>query len=168
MKNRTLLGGFVAAAVLVTGACSSTGTANKTTNTTTNTSTATVTNTANRATPPASNSANAAAPTAPASSAPAEGKQDFTVHNATGVEIDKLYVSAHSTDDWEEDILGQDTLPNGESVSITFSPKEKAALWDLKIVDKAGTSIEWENLNLMEISDLTLHFNNGKATAEAK
>src|ERR1041384_1019575 len=87
----------------------------------------------------------------------AQGKQDFTLHNATGVEIHELYVSPHSTDDWEEDILGQDTLPSGDTVDITFSRTEKAKMWDLKIVDGKGNSIEWENLNLLEISKVTLH-----------
>jgi hypothetical protein len=98
----------------------------------------------------------------------AQGKQDFTLHNETGVEINALYVSPHSKDDWEEDILGRDTLPSGESVEITFSPKEKAALWDLRVEDKGGNSIEWESLNLLEISEVTLHYKDGHATAEVK
>ena len=98
----------------------------------------------------------------------AQGKQDFTLHNQTGVEIHELYVSPHSSDDWEEDILGEDTLPNGESVDIHFSRKEHAKLWDLKVVDKEGNSITWENLNLLEISDVTLHYKNGKAWADLK
>lgn len=96
----------------------------------------------------------------------AQGKQDFTLHNATGVEINELYVSPHSTDDWEEDILGQDTLKSGDSLHITFTPREKAKLWDLKVVDKEGTSITWVNLNLLEISEVTLHYKNGRAWAD--
>jgi hypothetical protein len=103
-----------------------------------------------------------------ASAAFAQGKQDFTLHNATGVEIHQLFVSPHSTDDWEEDILGRDTLPSGESVEINFSRKEKAKLWDLKVVDKEGNGIVWENLNLLEISEVTLHYKNGKAWADLK
>lgn len=101
-----------------------------------------------------------------ASAAFAQGKQDFTVVNMTGVEIHELYVSPHAADDWEEDVLGRDTLPSGESVEITFSPKERAKMWDLKIVDGKGNSIEWENLNLLEISKVTLHYKNGKAWAD--
>lgn len=96
----------------------------------------------------------------------AQGKQDFTLVNMTGVEIHELYVSPHSADDWEEDILGQDTLPSGETLEITFAPKEKAKMWDLKIVDGKGNAIEWENLNLLEISKVTLHYKNGKAWAD--
>ncbi|HEY6188098.1 MAG TPA: hypothetical protein VIW80_10490 [Pyrinomonadaceae bacterium] len=98
----------------------------------------------------------------------AQGKQDFTLVNQTGVSINELYVSPHTTNDWEEDILGQDTLANGDSVDITFSRTERAAKWDLKVVDKEGNSIEWENLNLLEISKLTLHYKNGKAWADVE
>lgn len=100
--------------------------------------------------------------------ASAQGKQDFTLHNETGVEINELYVSPHKANDWEEDVLGQDTLPDGESVDITFSPRTKPKLWDIKIVDKAGDSLMWESLNLLEISEVTLYFEKGKAWAELK
>src|SRR5437868_14505223 len=96
----------------------------------------------------------------------AQSKQDFTLVNSTGVEIHELYVSPHKSNEWEEDVLGQDTLPDGDSVTIHFSPREKAKLWDLKIVDKEGNSIEWESLNLLEIAKVTLHYKNGKAWAD--
>jgi hypothetical protein len=96
------------------------------------------------------------------------GKQDFMLHNQTGVEINSLYVSPHSSDDWEEDILGQDTLANGESIKITFDDREKQAHWDLKVTDKDGNSLEWEDLNLVEISEVTLHWDakKGKGWAD--
>ena len=96
------------------------------------------------------------------------GKQDFILHNATGVEIHEVYVSPHSSDDWEEDILGKDTLPDGESVKITFEDHEKHVHWDLKITDSKGNSIVWTDLNLVEISELTLHYKDGKAWADVK
>ena len=94
------------------------------------------------------------------------GKQDFLLHNQTGVEIHELYVSPHSSNDWEEDVLGRDTLPSGESVKITFEDREKRVHWDLKVVDSKGNSIEWEDLNLIEISEVTLHYKDGRAWAD--
>ena len=96
------------------------------------------------------------------------GKQDFVLHNATGVEIHELYVSPTTAEDWEEDVLGVDTLPDGESVKITFEDREKRSKWDMKVVDSKGNSIEWEALNLLEISDVTLHYKDGKAWADVK
>jgi hypothetical protein len=96
------------------------------------------------------------------------GKQDFLLHNETGVEIHELYVSPTSADDWQEDVLGVDTLPDGESVKVTFDDREKHSKWDLKVVDAKGNSIEWNGLNLIEISDVTLHYKDGKAWADVK
>ncbi len=96
------------------------------------------------------------------------GDQDFTVVNKTGVEIHELYVTPHNSDDWEDDILGEDTLANGEEVDIKFSRKEKAKSWDLKVVDADGNSIEWESLNLLDISKVTLHYKNGKSWADVE
>ena len=86
------------------------------------------------------------------------GKQDFLLHNKTGVEIHSLYVSPHSSNDWEEDILGKDTLADGDSLKITFEDREKHVHWDLKVTDKDGNSLEWEDLNLIEIAEVTLHW----------
>ena len=98
------------------------------------------------------------------------GKQDFILHNQTGVEINSLYVSPHDSDDWEEDILGQETLPSGKSVKITFDDREKKAHWDVKVTDKDGNSLEWDDLNLVEINELTLHWDasKGKGWADIK
>ena len=137
-------------ALLVTAACSS--------------STNTNTNMARPAQSPASSTA-AAPASSPASQTAA---QDFTLVNKTGVEIDKVFISPHDGDDWEEDILGRDTLPSGESVDIKFHRSETTPNWDLRVEDSKGNAIEWENLNLLTISKLTLHYDNGKATAEAE
>lgn len=166
MKNKSLIGGLIAVLLVATVACSKSGTANTTTTTTT-------TNTTNRSAPTNTNTSNTSntTPTNTSDSTSSTGgKQDFTLHNATGVEIDQLYVAPHSDEEWEgdQDILGRDTLPNGQSVDIIFSPKEKAARWDMKIVDTNGTTVEWNDLNLMEISEITLRYDGGRATAEVK
>ena len=96
------------------------------------------------------------------------GEQDFTVINKTGIEIHALHVSPHKSDDWGDDILGKDTLADGESLDIKFHRSEKAAHWDLRIEDKAGNSVVWESLNLIEISEVTLYIRDGKAVAEFK
>lgn len=95
----------------------------------------------------------------------AQGRQDFLLVNKTNVEIYALYVTPHSSDNWGDDILGVDTLPAGESVEITFSRSEKAKYWDLRVEDEEGNFIEWDKLNLLEISKVTLYYKNGKASA---
>ena len=96
------------------------------------------------------------------------GDQDFTLVNSTGVEIHALYVSPADKNEWGKDILGKDTLASGQTAEITFSPKEEAENWDLRVEDSKGNSIEWTDLDLTEISKVTLHYEDGKATAETE
>lgn len=95
----------------------------------------------------------------------AQASQDFVLVNKTGVEIYALYVSPHSVNEWGEDILEADTMAAGETYDITFSRRERAKFWDLRVEDSEGNYIVWESLNLLEISKVTLYYKNGKATA---
>lgn len=95
----------------------------------------------------------------------AAGDQDFTLVNNTGVEIAEFYVSPASVDDWQEDVLSQDTLPDGESLDVSFSRSEDADFWDLKIVDGEGNSVEWSHLKLTDISQVTLTLDDDKPVA---
>ena len=94
------------------------------------------------------------------------GEQDFVLVNKTGVEIHNLHIAPHSSDEWGDDILGKDTLDNDDTLQIKFHRTEKAAKWDLKIADSKGNSLTWENLSLLEISKVTLHYKDGKAWAD--
>ena len=153
MKKTVLLCGLTALLLMV-GACS----------TATNTNTAANANTATTMATPAPTTA----PNTAVSPASTSAAQDFTLINETGVEIDKVFISPHDKDDWEEDILGQDTLATGKSVDIKFHRAETAPIWDLRIEDSKGNGIEWEDLNLLEISKLTLYYKDGKGTAKVE
>ena len=94
------------------------------------------------------------------------GDQDFTLVNDTGLTIRRLYCSPTTTKDWEEDILGVDVLKDGEKVEVKFSRDEKAAEWDLMIVDEEGDKIVWTEINLLEAETITLYYKDGQPTAE--
>lgn len=96
------------------------------------------------------------------------GDQDFTLHNETRREIAEVYISSAATSEWEEDVLGEDTLPDGSSVDISFSAGEDAELWDMKIVFSDGRSSVWQRLSLTELTDVTISFRNGKPYAQTQ
>ena len=77
---------------------------------------------------------------------PQDRKRNFTLRNQTGVEIHQLFLSPHSSDDWEEDVLGREALPDGERIQINFDDRDKHEMWDLKVVDGKGASIPGRNL----------------------
>ncbi len=167
MKKLTLLC-VAACALLLTAACSSTAPANSNATSNANAGNRNANATANTtASPAASPAANANAANSN-SAASQGGAQDFTLVNKTGVEIDKVFISPHDADDWEEDILGQDTLPDGQTVDVKFARDETSAKWDVRIEDKQGNAIEWESLDLLKIAKVTLHYKDGKGTAEVE
>lgn len=95
---------------------------------------------------------------------------DFTLVNRTGTTIHAIYVSPHDSVNWEENVIGSDTLPSGESVAIRFSPEERPSLWDLRVENRNGYQAEWKKLDLRRISRITLRLGPGKnvLTAEAE
>lgn len=97
------------------------------------------------------------------------GSLDFTLVNFTGLTIHVVYASPHDSPGWEENVLGGELLLDGDSVEIKFSPEEKAAVWDIRAEDKDGKNFaEWKNLDLRQISKLTLSVDKGVAIAEAE
>ena len=88
--------------------------------------------------------------------------------NHTGIAIAKIMVSPHEQSSWGDDIMGADTLSDDAKVDIKFHCSTEAEYWDLKVVDKDGHEIVWENLNLLKISKVTLKYEDSKATAEVE
>lgn len=95
----------------------------------------------------------------------AQAAQNFRLINQTGVEIYALYVTPSGAKDWGEDILGADTLDDGSALDISFSRRETAKYWDLRIEDEYGKYLVWTNLNLPALATITLYYKNGKTTA---
>ncbi len=85
--------------------------------------------------------------------------QDFEIENQTGVDIYFLYASPVESDSWEEDILGDDVLLDGDSTSISFSGYPGVRYWDLMIEDIYGNEVYWESLDLFTIEIMTLEMN---------
>lgn len=88
---------------------------------------------------------------------------DFTVHNATGYDIDSVYVAPADDDDWGDDVMGEEVLEDGQSVEIQFSKAYEAVLlafnvdkYDLRLEYSDGTEEEFYDLKLEDITDLTL------------
>ena len=103
-----------------------------------------------------------------ASSYAAEGDLDFTLHNATGKIIKEIYIGPTSSEEWGDDVMGKDVVPDGGSVHVTFSPKATAKHWDVKIVFEDDKSTVWTNFDLTTIDDITISFKDGKPWATWK
>lgn len=93
---------------------------------------------------------------------------DFTFVNFSRFNLHAIYISPHDSKGWEENVLGRDQLLDGAFVKIRFSPAEQAVKWDLRVEDEKGNHAEWKNLDLREVSLLTLRFRNGAVLAEVE
>jgi hypothetical protein len=88
------------------------------------------------------------------------GEQDFSLINATGYEIGELYVAPSDSSDWQEDVLGQDTLADGAQANIGFSRDTDTCTWDLKVVySEDNSSAEWHAVDLCKLSVVTIKYN---------
>ncbi|MEO1084350.1 MAG: argininosuccinate lyase [Acidobacteriota bacterium] len=93
------------------------------------------------------------------------GTQDFTLVNQTGGEIYRVFISETANDDWEEDILGEDVMPDGDRLDVSFSGRS-ACLWDVVVMDDAENSVTWTGINLCEVSVVVLRCNDSECWAE--
>jgi len=93
-------------------------------------------------------------------------KLDFRLENRSGINIHSIYITSHDSEEWGEDLMEDDILRDGEDLDIEFHPKAGARLWDLRIEDKEGDSVEWEAIDPTKFEILTLKIIKGKPVAE--
>jgi len=123
----------------------------------------------NNAAAPA-NTAAPAAPAAPAGNAGGEAteaaapaadqtNQNFTLVNNTGHTVVTLNVSPNTEDQWGPDILGVDTLANGQTATVTFPRGEEQCSWDIRATYDDGDTTDARGVNLCQITTVTLTAN---------
>lgn len=78
-----------------------------------------------------------------------------TIVNNTGYTMTNFYGSNKGTNSWEEDILGQNTLPSGSQVTINFNDASGYCKFDFKAVFEDGDVLVRENVNVCEIGTFT-------------
>jgi hypothetical protein len=90
---------------------------------------------------------------------------DFKMVNKTGYQIDSVYVSRASSDNWGKDIMGKEALGDGESVNITFPHGGSACKFDIKVEYKDGDTAEWSAVDLCEYETISLFWDGKKTRA---
>ena len=91
----------------------------------------------------------------------------FVLVNETGLEIHEIYVSESDNDEWEEDILGDDILEDGQELNVNFSTESRKRYWDIKTVDEDGDEEVYEHFDLSRVTKVTVFYNeDGDAEAE--
>ena len=93
---------------------------------------------------------------------------DFRLKNATGYQIDEVYVSKHSSKAWGKDIMGRDALNDGESVKIVFPHNSDACDYDIKVkYHDDGSTAEWSDVDLCKYETITIYWDNKNQVTRA-
>jgi uncharacterized membrane protein len=87
------------------------------------------------------------APAAMAQSAPI----GFTLTNSTDNVLMRLYISLPATDEWEEDILGDDVLGGGESLEISIDDGLPECVYDIRADFDDGESVQVGQVDFCEL-----------------
>jgi hypothetical protein len=75
--------------------------------------------------------------------------------NKTGSVMTSFFASSTGTDSWEEDMLDNDTLANGETLEADIDDGTKACVYDFKAVFADGDVVIKKKVNVCEISTFT-------------
>jgi hypothetical protein len=88
-----------------------------------------------------------------------EAKQDFKLVNKTGYELKAIYVSPAKSDDWGDDIMGDQVVGDGMTVNVHFSPKVHTCKWDLKVTytDDDSNAV-WGDIDLCTVEKITIFY----------
>ena len=76
---------------------------------------------------------------------------DFRLNNRTGSTINEVYVSSASRSSWGRDLLGNNTLPSGQSLNVTLPAGQ--CVNDIRVVYENGASQEQRGVNTCGITD---------------
>ena len=78
-----------------------------------------------------------------------------TIVNNTGYTIVRFFGSNTGSGSWEEDILGEDVLPSGDSVVINFDDASGYCKFDFRAVFEDGDELVREGVNVCEVATFT-------------
>lgn len=98
----------------------------------------------------------------------AQEKQDFQLVNRTGYEISSVFVSASKANEWEDDVLGDDTLEDGQTLNVRFRGAGKVCKFDIKVVyEEDDSEAIWHDIDLCATSKVTIRYNKSTDTTSA-
>jgi len=76
------------------------------------------------------------------------------ITNRTGYTIMYMYVSPAKSDSWEEDVLGKDVLPTGETRRVNLR-NYRSPIFDIRLVDSDGDKYTFWNIDVSK-EDITV------------
>ena len=81
--------------------------------------------------------------------------RNVDILNRTGLTMTKFYASVTRSNSWEENILGNDNLADGDTQSVDIDDGSGKCVFDFKAEFKGGATAEKRGINVCEISTFT-------------
>ncbi|QCK84414.1 hypothetical protein E8L99_00695 [Phreatobacter aquaticus] len=94
----------------------------------------------------------------------AQAQQDFVLVNRTGYTIDEVYVSAASRNSWGDDLMGDDSLEEGQQLNVRFPRGASECSFDIKVVYDDQETAEFRGVNLCQVSKVTIFYSRSAGT----
>ncbi len=82
-------------------------------------------------------------------------RRDFTVRNDSVTDLQELYVSPSSENEWGTDILGRDILPSGQATLVQFDDDSTACRYDIRAIFSDGQPVEDYQVDLCRTNTYT-------------
>ena len=82
--------------------------------------------------------------------------------NETGVPVKEIHLSAKGGGSWGDNLLKINVLADDESQTISFVPEKDACNYEIKLVRVNGEEMVFNNLNLCNLLNVTLIWEDGK------
>ncbi|OEU65791.1 MAG: hypothetical protein BA863_09995 [Desulfovibrio sp. S3730MH75] len=81
--------------------------------------------------------------------------KDVTIINGTSFPIHAIALSGSSSNQWGNDILGNNVLYPNQTISVTLNGSLLG--WSLAAMDENGDQLEFHDMNLSRVSKITLY-----------
>lgn len=78
------------------------------------------------------------------------------IMNGAQFDIYTLKISPTNANNWEENLLQEGTLPNGDNAIVEISRTENTEAWDITVTNKDGVQTTWIGLPLDKAGQVTL------------
>jgi hypothetical protein len=80
----------------------------------------------------------------------------FNIINQSARAINNFYTSPADTTDWQEDVLGQDTIAPGASEEIDISTDGDQCLYDMRFIMEDNAELIEKGINVCTLGSYTL------------
>lgn len=80
----------------------------------------------------------------------------FNLENATSYTLTHLYLSPAASDDWDNDILGEQTVAAGETAEVSIDDGVESCMYDLRADFDDGDDIDVRGVDVCKIEGTTV------------